>query len=165
MTVKARPMTWEVIATYAVEELSMDLVIQLATNHPLGVITVDSGQKVGVSQSQWRNWMLQLTTFLTHQVKRQLTDKSTSNIQFRRKKGQDIYLGEMGNIVKKSSVLTTFFCILTSFLSVIHVWRDKLWGKYIFSKTAEKCPCPSLLRYICLVNFELKGEKVHKIVY
>ncbi|XP_072022304.1 E3 ubiquitin-protein ligase listerin-like [Amphiura filiformis] len=67
MTVKARPMTWEVIATYAVEELSMDLVIQLATNHPLGVITVDSGQKVGVSQSQWRNWMLQLTTFLTHQ--------------------------------------------------------------------------------------------------
>ena len=68
MTVKARPMTWEVIATYAVEELSMDLVIQLATNHPLGVITVDSGKKVGVSQSQWRNWMLQLTTFLTHQV-------------------------------------------------------------------------------------------------
>ena len=61
-------MTWEVIATYAVEELSMDLVIQLATNHPLGVITVDSGKKVGVSQSQWRNWMLQLTTFLTHQV-------------------------------------------------------------------------------------------------
>ncbi|XP_071956221.1 E3 ubiquitin-protein ligase listerin-like [Antedon mediterranea] len=67
MTIKARSKTREVIATYRMDDMSMDLVIKLAVNHPLGVIVVDSGKRVGVSAAQWRNWMLQMTTFLVHQ--------------------------------------------------------------------------------------------------
>ncbi|KAK0132766.1 E3 ubiquitin-protein ligase listerin [Merluccius polli] len=45
----------------------MELVIQLPQNHPLGSITVESARRVGVAVQQWRNWMLQLSTYLTHQ--------------------------------------------------------------------------------------------------
>ncbi|XP_053561967.1 E3 ubiquitin-protein ligase listerin [Bombina bombina] len=67
MTVKARPATREVIATYAVDEICIELIIQLPQNYPLGSITVESGRRVGVAVQQWRNWMLQLNTYLTHQ--------------------------------------------------------------------------------------------------
>uniref|UniRef100_A0A8C4RPY3 E3 ubiquitin-protein ligase listerin n=1 Tax=Erpetoichthys calabaricus TaxID=27687 RepID=A0A8C4RPY3_ERPCA len=67
MMVKARPTTREVIATYSVDDIFIELVIKLPTNYPLGVISVESGKRVGVAVQQWRNWMLQLTTFLTHQ--------------------------------------------------------------------------------------------------
>ena len=46
----------------------MELVITLPVNHPLGVVAVDCGKRVGVPANLWRNWMLQMTTFLTHQV-------------------------------------------------------------------------------------------------
>lgn len=69
MLVKVRPSAREVIATYKLnEEASIELVIQLPANYPLGSITVEGGRKVGVTANQWRNWMLQLTTFLMHQV-------------------------------------------------------------------------------------------------
>ena len=69
MTVRVRPNAREVVATYKLnDEGSMELVIQLPTNYPLGNITVETGRKVGVTSNQWRNWMLQLTTFLMHQV-------------------------------------------------------------------------------------------------
>ena len=69
MTIRVRPLAREVIATYKLnDEGSMELVIQLPTNYPLGNINVETGRKVGVTSSQWRNWMLQLTTFLMHQV-------------------------------------------------------------------------------------------------
>ena len=68
MNVKARPNAREVAAVYTVDEISMELVVKLAPNHPLGVVTVESGRKVGVTNGQWRSWMLQMTTFLTHQV-------------------------------------------------------------------------------------------------
>ncbi|XP_074528876.1 E3 ubiquitin-protein ligase listerin [Halichoeres trimaculatus] len=67
MTVKARSAAREVIATYSVDDIFIELVIQLPQNHPLGSITVESGQRVGVAVQQWRNWMLQLSTYLTHQ--------------------------------------------------------------------------------------------------
>ncbi|PIK47997.1 putative E3 ubiquitin-protein ligase listerin [Apostichopus japonicus] len=67
MSVVARVITREVIATYALQDLSIELVILLPTNYPLGIITVESGKKIGVSAAQWRNWMLQLTTYLTKQ--------------------------------------------------------------------------------------------------
>lgn len=67
MTVKARSAAREVIATYSVDDICIELVIQLPQNYPLGSITVESGQRVGVSVQQWRNWMLQLSTYLTHQ--------------------------------------------------------------------------------------------------
>ncbi|CAL1573458.1 unnamed protein product [Knipowitschia caucasica] len=67
MTVKARSAAREVIATYCVDDICIELVIQLPQNYPLGSITVESGKRVGVSVQQWRNWMLQLSTYLTHQ--------------------------------------------------------------------------------------------------
>ncbi|XP_061607193.1 E3 ubiquitin-protein ligase listerin [Phyllopteryx taeniolatus] len=67
MTVKARSAAREVIATYSVDEIFIELVIQLPQSHPLGSIVVESGRRVGVSVQQWRNWMLQLSTYLTHQ--------------------------------------------------------------------------------------------------
>ncbi|XP_073685432.1 E3 ubiquitin-protein ligase listerin [Garra rufa] len=67
MTVKARSTTREVIATYSVDDIFIELVIQLPQNYPLGSILVESGRRVGVAVQQWRNWMLQLSTYLTHQ--------------------------------------------------------------------------------------------------
>ncbi|XP_064628174.1 E3 ubiquitin-protein ligase listerin-like [Lineus longissimus] len=67
MTVKARPAARDIIATYCVEEATMELMVQLPANHPLGTITVVVGKRVGVADTQWRNWMLQMTTFLNHQ--------------------------------------------------------------------------------------------------
>lgn len=66
--VKARSATREVIATYSVDDIFIELVIQLPQNYPLGSISVESGRRVGVAVQQWRNWMLQLSTYLTHQV-------------------------------------------------------------------------------------------------
>ena len=59
----------EVLATYTVQEFSMELVITLPSNHPLGPIGVESNNHMGVTQTQWRNWLLQMTTFLSHQVR------------------------------------------------------------------------------------------------
>ncbi|XP_029704196.1 E3 ubiquitin-protein ligase listerin isoform X2 [Takifugu rubripes] len=67
MTVKARSAAREVIATYSVDDIFIELVIQLPQNYPLGSIAVDSGRRVGIALQQWRNWMLQLSTYLTHQ--------------------------------------------------------------------------------------------------
>ena len=52
------------MAVYTIDEGSMELVVQLPINFPLGPVNVDSGKKVGVTAAQWRTWMLQLTTFL-----------------------------------------------------------------------------------------------------
>ncbi|KAL7847637.1 hypothetical protein AOLI_G00223550 [Acnodon oligacanthus] len=67
MTVKARSATREVIATYSVDDIFIELAIQLPQNYPLGSISVESGRRVGIAVQQWRNWMLQLSTYLTHQ--------------------------------------------------------------------------------------------------
>ncbi|XP_006899467.1 PREDICTED: E3 ubiquitin-protein ligase listerin [Elephantulus edwardii] len=67
MTVKARATTREVMATYSIEDIVIELIIQLPSNYPLGSITVESGKRIGVAVQQWRNWMLQLSTYLTHQ--------------------------------------------------------------------------------------------------
>ncbi len=68
---KARSAAREVIATYSVDDIFIELVIQLPQNYPLGSIAVESGRRVGVAVQQWRNWMLQLSTYLTHQVRTQ----------------------------------------------------------------------------------------------
>jgi len=67
MTLKIRDSVREVVATYSIDEGSMELVVSLPSNHPLGGLNVESGRRVGVDTGQWRKWMLQLTTFLTHQ--------------------------------------------------------------------------------------------------
>lgn len=72
---KARSATREVIATYCVDDIFIELVIQLPQSYPLGSIAVDSGRRVGIALQQWRNWMLQLSTYLTHQVKRHICSR------------------------------------------------------------------------------------------
>ena len=67
LAVRVRDSVREVVATYTIDEGSMELVVSLPANHPLGELTVESGKRVGVETTQWRRWMLQLTTFLTHQ--------------------------------------------------------------------------------------------------
>ena len=71
MTIKVRSSVREVVATYILgddgSEGSMELVVQLPANFPLGAVQVESGKRVGVTIAQWRTWMLQLTTFLQHQ--------------------------------------------------------------------------------------------------
>lgn len=67
MTIKVRPTVREVVAIYTLDEGSMELVVQLPSNFPLGPVSVESGKRVGVTTAQWRTWMLQLTTFLQHQ--------------------------------------------------------------------------------------------------
>lgn len=61
------PTSKEVYAVYIVEECRMELVIELAHNHPLGLVKVRSGQSM-VSNNQTRQWLLQIAIFLTHQV-------------------------------------------------------------------------------------------------
>uniref|UniRef100_A0A1B6G177 E3 ubiquitin-protein ligase listerin n=1 Tax=Cuerna arida TaxID=1464854 RepID=A0A1B6G177_9HEMI len=56
----------EVCAVYTLEESRMELIIELAHNHPLGQVKVKSGQQM-VSSIQTRQWLMQITIFLTHQ--------------------------------------------------------------------------------------------------
>lgn len=50
------------------EEVNIELQILLPENYPLGKIAVSSQRRVGVNQSQWDRWLLQLNVFLQHQV-------------------------------------------------------------------------------------------------
>jgi hypothetical protein len=67
LQVKVHPTVREVVAMYKVDEASMELSIQLPSNYPLGLVRVESGKQF-VDSGQWRNWMMQLRVFLTHQV-------------------------------------------------------------------------------------------------
>ncbi|XP_047128607.1 E3 ubiquitin-protein ligase listerin isoform X1 [Hydra vulgaris] len=67
MSVKALPVAREIIAKYSIEEMTMELVLTLPTNYPLSPVNVECGKRFGVSTAEWRQWMLQLTTFLSFQ--------------------------------------------------------------------------------------------------
>merc|ERR1719402_1278195 len=67
MTIQTRPGAREIVAVYTVDEMSMELIVKLAENHPLTPVSVDTGKKIGVSNAQWRQWMLQLSRFLSWQ--------------------------------------------------------------------------------------------------
>ncbi|EDV25005.1 uncharacterized protein TRIADDRAFT_25333, partial [Trichoplax adhaerens] len=65
--IRTRTSLNEVIATYTMGEVSMELIVRLAANHPLRTVIVETGQRIGVPIGQWRNWILQMTTFLSNQ--------------------------------------------------------------------------------------------------
>jgi hypothetical protein len=67
MQIRVRHSAREVVATYTVGDVSIELIVALSSSHPLSPVKVECGRRVGVPQAQWRNWMLQLTTFLSHQ--------------------------------------------------------------------------------------------------
>ncbi|KOX73030.1 E3 ubiquitin-protein ligase listerin [Melipona quadrifasciata] len=66
MQVKVHPTFREVIALYQMDDTKLELNIILPPNHPLGSITVESGQHAG-GTANWRNCHMQLSIFLTHQ--------------------------------------------------------------------------------------------------
>lgn len=68
MMIKVRPLTREVIANYVLEECNMELIITLPANMPFGTVSVESGNRVGVTKPQWRSWVLHLFVFLSFQV-------------------------------------------------------------------------------------------------
>lgn len=67
ITIKTRPITREVIATYTLEEVTIEMSIVLPENYPLGTITVISEKRVGVAAATWDKWLLQLNVFLQYQ--------------------------------------------------------------------------------------------------
>jgi len=57
----------EVIAVYQMEDTKLELNIVLPSNYPLGRVKVESGQQID-GTAKWKNYHMQLSKFLTHQV-------------------------------------------------------------------------------------------------
>jgi hypothetical protein len=53
---RVRSSVREVVATYSLDEGSMELVIKVPANFPLGSVSVETGKKIGVTTAQWRTW-------------------------------------------------------------------------------------------------------------
>ena len=64
---KVHPSVREVVAVYKVDDSRMELSVHLPNSYPLGPVRVESGNQL-VESAKWRNWIMQLTVFLTHQV-------------------------------------------------------------------------------------------------
>ncbi|KAF4521588.1 hypothetical protein B566_EDAN001308 [Ephemera danica] len=64
--VKVHTLVREVVAVYTVDEVRMELTITLPANHPLGPVKVE-GNKPAIDIAKWKQWVMQLTIFLTHQ--------------------------------------------------------------------------------------------------
>ncbi|KAF0764977.1 E3 ubiquitin-protein ligase listerin [Aphis craccivora] len=54
------------IVSYMIEEMAVDITIQMANNHPLGLIKVNSDKSM-INMSQWKGWLKQLALFFSHQ--------------------------------------------------------------------------------------------------
>nr|CAB3263566.1 E3 ubiquitin-protein ligase listerin-like [Phallusia mammillata] len=67
IAVRARLATREVVARYEVSDADFEITVQLAANHPLSPVQVNTVKRVGVAASQWRYWILQMTMLLLHQ--------------------------------------------------------------------------------------------------
>ena len=67
LVVKASLSRGEVNATYDIDEVSITLVVNLSSFHPLKNVEIASPYRVGLSESQWRKWLLQITLLLTAQ--------------------------------------------------------------------------------------------------
>jgi E3 ubiquitin-protein ligase listerin len=66
LQIKVHPLAREVIATYTIDEVRMELTVTLPANHPLGPIKVEGNNTIDISR--WKQWVKQLTIFLTRQV-------------------------------------------------------------------------------------------------
>ena len=59
----------ELSVVYKVDEFSIELFVCLPDSYPLQPPSIREGRRVKVEQAQWRKWMLQLTIFVTNQVR------------------------------------------------------------------------------------------------
>ena len=57
----------EVIASYRVDETSLEMAIRLPSCYPLKQVEIDGLQRVGVTEERWRRWMLTCNATMTSQ--------------------------------------------------------------------------------------------------
>ena len=43
----------------------MELVLRMAPNHPLSTVTVEEHKRVGVTVTQWRNWLFGVSFYIS----------------------------------------------------------------------------------------------------
>ena len=68
-TVKVATGANEVKAVFVVDEQSMEIVIRIPSDFPLAGIEVRDTKKIGVSDAQWRAWLLAVQQVVTTQVR------------------------------------------------------------------------------------------------
>lgn len=66
-SIKATKSTFEVVANYEKEELTLSIMIRLPDSYPLKPVEVECIQKAGVKESLLRKWLLSMTTLLLTQ--------------------------------------------------------------------------------------------------
>jgi hypothetical protein len=69
MSVKITSLGNEVKAVYTVDEVPLELSIRLPTEFPLVAIEVKDSRKVGVTEAQWRGWVLAVQQTIMAQVR------------------------------------------------------------------------------------------------
>ena len=67
MNVKGSPISREVTATYVQDDFTLSVVIKLPLSYPFRRAEVDCSKTLGVPQSRWKRWSLQITQMLNHQ--------------------------------------------------------------------------------------------------
>jgi len=67
MTLKASLGQKQVTATYALQDVTIEVVVRLPPNFPLRQVEVDCTQRVGISEMQWRKWLLSIMTVIATQ--------------------------------------------------------------------------------------------------
>ena len=77
-TVKVAVGANEVKAVFVVDEQSMEIVIRIPSEFPLAGIEVREGKKIGVSDAQWRAWLLAVQQVVTTQVRHFLLSFSST---------------------------------------------------------------------------------------
>lgn len=65
MSIVVHNSTREIVATYTLDEVSMELILTLPTNYPLNGVKVEHLKQIG-GKSSVRNFGMQLTKFLNH---------------------------------------------------------------------------------------------------
>jgi len=65
--IKANKVNYEVTAIFEKEEAALTMIISLPPSYPLRNATVNCTQKMGVAESQWRKWILSMTTLMATQ--------------------------------------------------------------------------------------------------
>ncbi|CAN0361828.1 unnamed protein product, partial [Laminaria digitata] len=57
----------QVVASYVKEECTLEAIIQLPPEYPLRNVEVSCTKRMGVSESRWKKWVLQIVTLLSLQ--------------------------------------------------------------------------------------------------
>lgn len=76
-TVKVAGGANEVKAVFVVDEESMEIGIKLPAEFPLQQVEVKDVRKVGVTDAQWRSWLLGVQQVITNQVRRLSSRRSS----------------------------------------------------------------------------------------